>query len=178
MARQLRVAEGCFPLCLQARSLVGTRQVSCTLLSSRSGPSPNSAVYWRDLIDAMVVNRTLLTRCEEIFGKADPTEPLLVFVVIFVLYYTTSTDDVNTPWLIGFFAALSMAISTLYLLPALADDMCLKLKPAWFFAECFLFVLTGCVPLRSFYWLYIGNQPVQYLSPNLQLSFILLRRPA
>ena len=47
--------------------------------------------------------------------------------------------------LIGFFAALCMAVGTQYLLPALADDLVTGLKPLWYFAECFLFVLTGCV---------------------------------
>jgi len=79
------------------------------------------------------------------FGKIDPSEVILQFVVTFVLCYTTSQDSVNTPWLIGFFAALSMAICTQYLMPAVADEMCLALKPAWYFAEAFLFVLTGCV---------------------------------
>lgn len=84
-------------------------------------------------------------RATAAFGAADPMEPTLVFVVLFLLTYTTSIDSVNTPWLVGFFAALCMAIATQYLLPTEADAICAGLKPAWFFAECFLFVLTGCV---------------------------------
>jgi len=78
-------------------------------------------------------------------GAPDPSEHLFVFIVTFILCYSTSIDSVNTPWLIGFFAALCMAITTQYLLPELSDKMCAALKPAWFFAEAFLFVLTGCV---------------------------------
>ena len=47
--------------------------------------------------------------------------------------------------LIGFFAALCMAVATQYLLPAFSDELVVSLKPVWYFAECFLFVLTGCV---------------------------------
>ena len=82
---------------------------------------------------------------KRLFGPQDPFEPRLVFLGFFLLTYTTSIDNVDTPWLIGFFAALCMAMSTQYLLPALADELALSLKPVWYFAECFLFVLTGCV---------------------------------
>ena len=78
-------------------------------------------------------------------GEPEPVEARFVWVVIFVLCYTTSVDSTNTPWLIGFFSALCMAITTQYLQPAIADDICVWLKPVWYFAECFLFTLTGCV---------------------------------
>ena len=76
---------------------------------------------------------------------AAPVELQLVFVAIFILCYTTSIDDVNTPWLVGFFAAVCMAVATQFLLPDLADEICASLKPAWAYAECLLFTLTGCV---------------------------------
>jgi len=80
-----------------------------------------------------------------LFGKMDPIEPLFVFLLMFLLCYSTSIDDVNVPRLIGFFSAVSMGIGVQYLLPEVGDALCLQLKPAWTFAECFLFVLTGCV---------------------------------
>jgi hypothetical protein len=77
--------------------------------------------------------------------KADPAERLFVFVSIFVMSYVTSIDDVDVPWLIGFFSCLSMAMGTQYLLPTVADELAVQLKVPWFYAECMLFVLTGCV---------------------------------
>jgi len=77
--------------------------------------------------------------------KADPSERLCIFVMFFILCYTSSIDDVNVPWLIGFFAAICMAIGVQHLLPEIGDEMALTLKTAWFYAECMLFVLTGCV---------------------------------
>jgi hypothetical protein len=77
--------------------------------------------------------------------KADPAERLFAFVAFFITSYVTSIDDVDTPWLIGFFACLSMAMGVQYLLPAVADELAVQLKVAWFYAECMLFVLTGCV---------------------------------
>ena len=79
------------------------------------------------------------------FGKPDPIEPLFFFVCCFLLCYCSSIDNINVPYLVGFFAALCMAIGTQYLLPELADELCVALKGAWYFAECFLFILTGCV---------------------------------
>lgn len=78
-------------------------------------------------------------------GTAAPAEPFLAFIAICLLCYSTSIDSVNTPWLVGFFSALCCAIATQFLQPALADDFCDHLKPAWFFVEALLFVLTGCV---------------------------------
>jgi len=80
-----------------------------------------------------------------LFGKMDPIEPLLVFLVMFFLCYTTSIDDVNIPRLIGFFSAVTFGMGVQHFLPEVADALCLQLKPIWTFAECFLFVLTGCV---------------------------------
>jgi NhaP-type Na+/H+ or K+/H+ antiporter len=77
--------------------------------------------------------------------KADPSERLCIFVMLFILCYTSSIDDVNVPWLIGFFAAICMAMGVQHLLPEIGDEMALTLKTAWFYAECMLFVLTGCV---------------------------------
>lgn len=42
----------------------------------------------------------------------DPIEPQLIWLCMFLLCYTTSVDDTNTPHLIGFFAALSCAMAT------------------------------------------------------------------
>jgi len=78
-------------------------------------------------------------------GKMDPIEPLLVFLFLFLLCYSTAIDDVNVPRLIGFASAVSFGIGVQRLLPEIGDALCLQLKPVWTFAECFLFVLTGCV---------------------------------
>ena len=53
--------------------------------------------------------------------------------------------NVDTPWLIGFFACLCMAMGVQYMLPAAVDDLAVQLKVPWFYAETMLFVLTGCV---------------------------------
>ncbi len=74
-------------------------------------------------------------KIQGLFGKPDPTEHIFVFLVTFLLCYSTSIDSVDTPWLIGFFAALCMAITTQHLLPEVSDKFCVDLKPAWFFAE-------------------------------------------
>ena len=84
-------------------------------------------------------------RCTVWFGKPDPSEPKLAFLILFLLCYTTSIDNTDVPWLIGFFASLCMAVGTQYLCPATADELVMGLKPLWYIAECFLFVLTGCV---------------------------------
>lgn len=78
-------------------------------------------------------------------GPPDKTEHLLVFVMTALLCYSTSIDSVVVPWLIGFFACLCYAIATQYLLPSMADVFTVQLKSAWYFAEGYLFVLTGCV---------------------------------
>ena len=39
-----------------------------------------------------------LPRVHAVFGKPDPSESKLVFLVIFLLCYTTSIDSINTPW--------------------------------------------------------------------------------
>jgi len=70
-----------------------------------------------------------------LFGKPEPTEFIFVFLVTFLLCFSTSVDSVNTPWLIGLFAALCMAITTQHLLSEVADKFCVELKSAWFFAE-------------------------------------------
>jgi len=85
------------------------------------------------------------TRFTSFFGKMDPIEPLLVFLVMFFLCYTTSNDDVNIPRLIGFFSVVCFGVGVQHFVPEVADALCLQLKPIWTFAECFLFVLTGCV---------------------------------
>ena len=76
-------------------------------------------------------------------GPPDKVEHLLVFVMTALLCYTTSIDSVDVPWLIGLFACLCCAMATQHLLPAMADDFCVRLKPAWYFVEGFLFILTG-----------------------------------
>lgn len=86
-----------------------------------------------------------MPRVCELLGKADPTEPLFVFITIYLLCYSTSIDSIETPWLIGFFAALSMTLATQQMLPEEANTICVALKGPWYFAECFLFVLTGCI---------------------------------
>lgn len=85
------------------------------------------------------------TKLTSFVGKMDPVEPLLVFVFMFILCYTTSIDDVNIPRLVGFFSALAMAVGVQFFVPDVADALALKLKPVWTFAEAYLFVLTGCV---------------------------------
>lgn len=78
--------------------------------------------------------------------KGDAPERLFVFVAMFILCYTTSdASENNTPWLIGFFAALFMAMSVEHLITGIGDELAATLKVAWFYAECMLFVLTGCV---------------------------------
>ena len=52
------------------------------------------------------------TQVTRVFGKMDPVEPKLIWICAFILCYTTSVDDTNTPHLIGFFAALCCAIAT------------------------------------------------------------------
>lgn len=85
-------------------------------------------------------------KIQSLFGKPDPTESIFVFLMTFLLCYSTSIDSVDTPWLIGFFAALCMAISTQYLLPEVSDKFCADLKPAWFFAEVKSFFLLTALP--------------------------------
>ena len=84
-------------------------------------------------------------RVVRLLGPPDPLEVKFLFLVLYILCYVTSIDNVNTPWLIGLFAALCMAMTTQWLSPDLGDEVAAWLKPVWFFAECFLFTLTGCV---------------------------------
>jgi hypothetical protein len=72
-------------------------------------------------------------------------EDMGVFMFVFILCYTTSIDGINTPWLVGFFAALCCGIGTQFLIPEVADRVLAQLKPVWTIAEYFLFPLTGCI---------------------------------
>lgn len=143
-------------------------------------------------------------RAAAALGAPSRTEHLFVFVMTALLCYTTSIDSVDVPWLIGFFACVCCSISTQvlaqspfgnlsvfdgegnlvplaprlqYLLPALADEFCLQLKPVWYFAEGFLFILTGCglALCRSF----VGHRsllPVDH-SSRLSSPHFQLRHP-
>jgi hypothetical protein len=64
---------------------------------------------------AKVMRSSLLCRrlqTARLIGKAEPVEPLLVWLCVYLLCYTTSYDNVNTPHLVGYFSALCMAILT------------------------------------------------------------------
>lgn len=77
-------------------------------------------------------------------GPPQAWDQLATFLLVYCLCYGTSCDGLNTPWLIGYFAALCCAMGTQHLQPQFADAVSAQLKPVWAFAECFLFVLTGC----------------------------------
>ncbi len=54
-------------------------------------------------------------------GMPEAMDGIASFLFTFLLCYTTSIDNLNTPWLVGFFAALCCGIGTQYLQPQAAD---------------------------------------------------------
>jgi hypothetical protein len=83
-------------------------------------------------------------RVVERIGKAEPTDALVSFILVYFLCYTTSVDDKQTDWLIGLFAAISCGVGTQFLMPEAADAMLIQLKTIWTFVEFCIFPLTGC----------------------------------
>lgn len=80
----------------------------------------------------------------------EASEALGVWLALFALAYLVAADGgaALVPKTIGFVAALAMAVTTALRLPGHAAAFATTLKGVWFYAEAFLFVLTGVV-IRS-----------------------------
>jgi len=91
-------------------------------------------------------------RVVALLAAPEPTEALLVWLVLYTLAYELAGDAPAKalPRSIGFLSALVMAVATQVRAPALAAAFADALKPVWAAAEAFLFVLTGVVVRGAF----------------------------